>query len=201
MKRLASLNKPYKYVVTCIIMQKTGEWGYTAAVWCLARVTELTAEVLHAVVCVLTQGSLWPCLLKGSGCVVHSCCTLTHVVHSCGTLMWYTDSCGTLMWYTDSCGTLMWYTHVVHSCGTLMWYTHVVHSCGTLVQNHMAKFMCKEHSRCACKLNPLELCSFNWTICTDSMAWPYSSVCSMGQLGSPCLLCRLHVVMLSLPCT
>jgi hypothetical protein len=25
MKRLTGLNKPYKYVVTCIIMQKTGE--------------------------------------------------------------------------------------------------------------------------------------------------------------------------------
>ncbi|WIA15550.1 hypothetical protein OEZ86_004153 [Tetradesmus obliquus] len=31
MKRLTSLNKPYKYVVTCIIMQKTGAGLHTAA--------------------------------------------------------------------------------------------------------------------------------------------------------------------------
>lgn len=31
MQRLSALNKPYKYVVTCIIMQKTGAGLHTAA--------------------------------------------------------------------------------------------------------------------------------------------------------------------------
>jgi hypothetical protein len=31
MKRLAAQNKPYKYVVTCLIAQKNGGWALAAA--------------------------------------------------------------------------------------------------------------------------------------------------------------------------
>ncbi|EPR63676.1 putative dynein light chain protein [Toxoplasma gondii GT1] len=60
LKELAKLNKPFKYIVTCIIMQKTGASLYTAASTCWDVKTDglcslqVSTETMDCVVTIYT---------------------------------------------------------------------------------------------------------------------------------------------------